>query len=57
VSYEKLLHCLLLLLQVNCCEHLDGDDNWQGCVLASNLYTCTAQFDGKPSICICCSES
>jgi hypothetical protein len=50
--YPALL--LLLLLQANCCEYLDSNDDWIGCQLASNLYTCTHQFDDKP-INVCCS--
>jgi hypothetical protein len=59
------LYCLLQCLtscpcvvaaaavQANCCEYLDSDNNWVGCQLASNLYTCTYQFEEKP-INVCC---
>ncbi|WIA15271.1 hypothetical protein OEZ85_001942 [Tetradesmus obliquus] len=40
--------------QANCCEYLGSNDKWQGCDMASNLYTCTSQFDNKP-VSVCCS--
>jgi hypothetical protein len=46
---------LLLLPQANCCEYLDSNYDFIGCQLASNLYTCTAQFDDDKPVAVCCS--